>query len=236
MVSVEATYRLTHDILALDFEDIDLPLGPAAAKDKDRRTPLRLALFRYDAELVPLFNGKNLHNFVNDRGNWTWQDGTLVGVRRANDMQEDLLFRPSMPNLRDFELEFQVRTQGQTPAAILFRGGENKENVGLHANGPMLLIGGKTPGALWSRELKQPMKIPPEKVNAAKPDEFNHYVMRCVGKRVTVQINGVTMIEDDFDAPKMQRAGKLAWVLLGDHKAGTVTFRDIKIRNLPRGE
>jgi 3-keto-disaccharide hydrolase len=234
MVSAEATYRLTHDILSLDFENIDVPFGPAAPKDKDGRKPLQFALFRYHAELVPLFNGKNLHGFVNDRERWAWRDDTLVGVRRAGDNNEDLLFRPTMPNLRDFELEFQVRTQGQAPVGVLFRGGENKENVGLLANGPMLSIGGITPGGLWNRNRDQLWKVPPaEKIKAVKPDAFNHYVLRCVGKRVTVQINGVTMIDDDLDVPQMQPAGKLAWALLDNGKAGTVTFRAIRLRVLP---
>lgn len=233
MMNAEATYRLTHDILALDFADIDPPLGPATSKSKDGKKPLQLALFRYHAESVPLFNGKNLDGFVNDRQRWTWQGDTLIGTRRANDTQDDLLFRPGMPNLRDFELEFQARTQGHAPVGILFRGGENKENVGLVANGPMLSIGGMTAGGLWNSNRNQLLKVPPaEKIKAVKPDDFNHYVLRCVGKRVTVQINGVTMINDDLDVPKMQPAGKLAWALLDNGKAATVTFREIRLRAL----
>jgi hypothetical protein len=64
---------------------------------------------------------------------------------------------------------------------------------------------------------------------AVKPADFNHYSIRCVGKHVTIKINGVTMVDGEF--PKMPDKGIIAWQL---HAGGPmeVTFKDIQFREI----
>lgn len=222
---IEGTYNLTHDLLALDFPKFEVTKGKVES--------LQLALMRFHNEVKPLFNGKNLDGFANDSQAWIWQDGMLIGEQRANDFDQHWLWRPSFGDLKDFELEFDARATGAAQAHILFRGGENPERTGLKINGPMLKIGGATPGGLWSKHRNKMIKAPPaDKIKEVKHGDFNHYLVRCVGQRVSIQINGVTMVDDQLDATFIEPVGNLGWVLLGEGKAGTVTFRNIQIRDL----
>ena len=62
-----------------------------------------------------------------------------------------------------------------------------------------------------------------------KKDDFNNYYIRCVGKHVTIKINGETTVDDDF--AKMPEEGIIAFQL---HAGGPmeVTFSHIEFKEL----
>jgi hypothetical protein len=69
-----------------------------------------------------------------------------------------------------------------------------------------------------------------DKVNEVlKKDGFNDYSVKCVGKHVTININGVTSVDDDFE--KMPEEGIIAWQLHGGGPM-EVIFKEIKFKDL----
>ena len=67
-------------------------------------------------------------------------------------------------------------------------------------------------------------------VNATlKPNDFNRYSVKCVGKHVTIKVNGVTTVDQAFE--KMLADGIIAFQL---HAGGSmeVTFRNITFKDL----
>ncbi len=58
-----------------------------------------------------------------------------------------------------------------------------------------------------------------------KKDDFNDYYIKCVGKHVTIKLNNVTTVDDDFE--KLPGEGIIAWQLHGG-KPMEVTFKEIK--------
>jgi hypothetical protein len=76
------------------------------------------------------------------------------------------------------------------------------------------------------------MKAAPAEIvkTSLKPTEFNEYSIKCVGKHVTIKLNGETTVDDDF--PKLPDEGIIAWQMHAGYKNMEVTFKDIKFRAL----
>ena len=62
-----------------------------------------------------------------------------------------------------------------------------------------------------------------------KVDDFNDYYIKCVGKHVTIKLNGKTTVDEDF--AKMPDEGIIAWQL---HAGGAmdVVFRKIEFKEI----
>ena len=73
---------------------------------------------------------------------------------------------------------------------------------------------------------------PADKVKqAVKPNDFNDYSIKCVGKHVTIRINGETMVDEDF--PKLPDDGIIAWQLHQTPPPGMeATFRKIDFKEI----
>ena len=63
-----------------------------------------------------------------------------------------------------------------------------------------------------------------------KPGEFNQVFVRCVGKRVTIKINGLTTVDKQF--PEIAARGVIGWQV---HRGnvGEIVFKDIEFKELP---
>jgi 3-keto-disaccharide hydrolase len=151
---------------------------------------------------------------------WTFKDGALIGV--APQGLKFNTFLCSKQKYSDFELKFQVwliganansgvqiRSEvfdakhfavrgpqcdmGQVYWASLYgeHFGGAKNNNGLAAGGMMK----QAPADLVKRVLKE--------------GGFNDYYIKCVGKHVTIKLNGQTTVDDDF--PAMPPEGIIAW-------------------------
>jgi hypothetical protein len=189
----------------------------------------------------PLFNGKDLSNWINERNAWEWKDGTLVVDQVVNQFGRLLLYtHRAAPDLHDFELRFQAKAQGQAAVGILLRSDvsyrheEKKEVEGLVA-----YVAGWRAGELRDYNGDKALFPPPSVKEALKKDQFNDYFIRYVGKRVIMQINGITCVDHEIDVDKFKSwrsAGKLAFLLDRNGVSGRVTFRDIRTRALPPPE
>jgi len=82
-------------------------------------------------------------------------------------------------------------------------------------------------GSLYGEAFGGMMKQSPTDLvkKIVKQGDFNDYSIKCVGKHVTIKINGETMVDDDF--PKLPEDGIIALQLHAGFKGMEVTFKDI---------
>jgi hypothetical protein len=186
---------------------------------------------------VPLFNGKDLDGWEGLTKYWSVKDGALVGYTPEDTKHNTFLC--SKKKYSDFELSFKVRLKdGVGNSGVQIRSAVTDAEKFIVA-GPQCDMGADYWGSLygegkgWGYMLKQ---SPGELVKkVVKADDFNDYSIKCVGKHVTIKINGETMVDGDF--PAMPDEGIIAWQL----HAGPpmeVAFKNIQFTNLskPRTE
>jgi serine/threonine protein kinase/WD40 repeat protein len=176
----------------------------------------------------PLFNGKDLTGWEGDKTVWSWKDGMLHCRSDGNPGGAPLW---KSKDVKDFELTFQVRhKEGTGSARVNLRSRVQLVGQKVFVFGPMSQIGGDCWGKFRPEFSDGRLdKGLVEKIQSAlKKNEFNDYSIKCVGKHVTIQLNGLTTVDKDF--PEIAQEGVIAWGVDGaDVEA---TFRNIQIRDL----
>jgi 3-keto-disaccharide hydrolase len=160
---------------------------------------------------------------------WTIKGDTITGST-----PEGLKFNTflcSKQPYKDFELKFQIRLKegkGNSGVQIRSRIHDQKHFA---VTGPQCDIGEGYWGSLYGENFGGMMKEAPrdEVAKVLKKDDFNDYQIKCAGKHVTIKINGVTTVDQDFD--KMPAEGIIAFQL---HAGGPmeVTFKGIEFKEL----
>jgi hypothetical protein len=142
-------------------------------------------------------------------------------------------FLCSKKKYKDFELTFKVRLTG--------KGWEGNSGVQIRSKihdrekfavtGPQCDMGQDYWGSLYGENFGGMMKAADKDVvkKAVKRNEFNNYSIKCVGKHVTIKINGETTVDGDFE--KMPEEGIIAFQL---HAGGPmeVVFKEVKFKDL----
>jgi hypothetical protein len=177
------------------------------------------------------FNGKNLDGWEGLMEYWSVQDGALVGSTGPDGIKFNT-FLCSKRKYKDFELKFQVRLKdGRGNSGVQIRS-EIADPKRFAVRGPQCDIGaiywGSLYGELFGGMMKQAPRDVVEKV--LKKDDFNDYYIKCVGKHVTIKLNGETTVDDDF--AKLPEEGIIAWQLHGNMGAMEVTFKNIQFTDL----
>ena len=200
----------------------------ATAEPAERAAP------RGIEEPEAFFNGKDLDGWEGLREYWSVRDGAIVGKVPA----EGLGFRTylcSRRKYKDFELSVQVRiTEGKGNSGVQFRS-RIVDPAQFAVAGPQGNMGRPFWGGLYGeRDPGRWLRLPKQMVvrEIVKPADFNDYVLKCVGKRVTIKINGTTTLDDQF--PEIPDEGIIAWQLRGDYPGMEVTFRNIQFKDLSR--
>jgi hypothetical protein len=183
---------------------------------------------------LPLFNGKDLTGWRGLTDCWRVTDGMLIGTTEPGGVNHNT-FLCSKRAFKDFELKFKVQLVGTGwvgNSGVQIRSEVVDEGKCI-VKGPQCDIGAGYWGDLHGELAGGLMKQAPQEVVAkiVKEGEFNDYFIRCVGRHVTIKLNGVTTIDADFaDLPE---TGIIAWQL---HNGGpmTVTFKDIEFKDLSR--
>jgi hypothetical protein len=202
--------------------------GLLAALTVTTGVPLSLA----DSPSSDFFNGKDLDGWEGLTQYWSVRDGALVGYTPKDPGHNTFLC--SKKKYKDFELKFQIRLKdGVGNSGVQIRSkilNQEKFTVA----GPQADIGQAYWGSLYGENFGGMMKqSPPDLVKrVVKPDDFNDYFIRCVGKHVTIKINGETMVDGDFE--KMPDEGIIAWQLHQGFKSMEVTFKDIHFKDLSK--
>lgn len=163
---------------------------------------------------------------------WTVKDGTIVGNTGKDGIKFNT-FLCSKQKYTDFELSFQVQLKnGVGNSGIQVRSKiEEKEKDKFVVGGPQADIGQQYWGSLYGERFGGMMKASDAATvkKVVKPNEFNDYSVRVAGKKVTIKINGETMVDGVFE--KMPADGIIAF----QAHAGPgmeVTFKNIKFSKI----
>jgi hypothetical protein len=176
------------------------------------------------------FNGKDLEGWEGLTQYWSVKEGAIVGFTPTDPHFNTFLC--SKKKYKDFELSFKIRLKdGIGNSGVQIRS-KIVDPVKFVVAGPQADIGQAYWGSLYGERFGGMMKAasPADVKEAVKPTEFNDYSIKCVGKHVTITINGRTMVDGDFE--KMADDGIIAWQLHAGFPSMEVTFKDIKFKDL----
>jgi 3-keto-disaccharide hydrolase len=185
-----------------------------------------------DSASGEFFNGKNLDGWEGLLKYWSVKDGALVGYTPQDPGHNTFLC--SKKKYGDFELKFKVRLKGgvgNSGVQIRSRVVDMDKYI---VAGPQADVGQQFWGSLYGERFGGMMKASPSALvkKVVKQADFNDYSIKCVGKHVTIKINGETMVDGDF--PKMPDEGIIAWQLHAGFKSMEVTFKDIEFKDLSK--
>lgn len=160
---------------------------------------------------------------------WTVEGTTVTG--KSDKPIPFNTFLCSKKQYGDFEIKCKIRLAGgKGNSGIQIRSSviDPKKHV---VKGPQCDVGAGYWGSLYGEQFGGMMKeAPKDKVNTKlKSDDFNDYHVKCVGKHVTIVVNGVTAVDQDFD--KLPKTGIIAFQI---HAGGPmeVTIKDIEFKEL----
>jgi hypothetical protein len=195
--------------------------------------PLSAGAARAD-DTSDFFNGKDLTGWEGLTEYWSAKDGAIVGYTPKDPGHNTFLC--SKKKYKDFELSFKIRLKdGVGNSGVQIRS-EILDPKKFTAKGPQADIGQNYWGSLYGENFGGMMKACPKDFvkDHVKEKDFNDYYIKCVGKHVTIKINGATSVDADF--PKMPDDGIIAWQLHAGFKSMEVTFKDIKFKDLSKGK
>ncbi len=209
-------------------------LRKAAAASEDAEVRLRAAdlVETIETSLPYLFNGTDLTGWRGLPECWSVRDGALVGTTEHGAVDHNT-FLCSKRAFTDFELRFRVCVygvgwEGNSGVQVRSRVVDGNKFV---VAGPQCDIGEGYWGDLYGELSGGIMRQAPqaEVAGDVKPGEFNDYFVRCVGRHVTIKVNGLTTVDDDI--ADLAESGIIAWQLHGGGPM-TVTFNDIRFKDL----
>jgi hypothetical protein len=192
-----------------------------------------LAATAAGTEGPPFFDGKSLDGWEGLTQYWKVQDGAIVGSTAPDGIKFNT-FLCSKREYGDFELSFQVRLKGPTANSGVQIRSRLVDPKTFAVHGPQCDMGQEYWGSLFGEHFgpndqHYMMKASPkDRVRQVlKPDDFNDYAIRAAGKHVTIRLNGLTTVDDDF--PELPAKGIIAWQI---HAGGPmeVTFRRIEFK------
>jgi serine/threonine protein kinase len=179
----------------------------------------------------PFFNGKDLTGWVGLPEAWRVVNGAIVGKLPAG--RDKATFLCTQREYRDFELKFRVWLKyGIGNSGVQVRS-KLVDTTDYLVAGPQVEIDAFSSGGVYRERIGGGwMKQLPESDvrRIFKANEFNDYTIRAVGKRLTVVINGETIVDEVF--PEMDDSGIIALQLHGGLKVDEVTFKGIEMREL----
>jgi hypothetical protein len=168
-------------------------------------------------EPVKLFNDKNLDGWVAQKPNnqWVVENGVLKSPKSGSNLL-------TAEKFQDFKLHIEFRYPAGSNSGVYLRGRYELQIVDSHGQEPSSIYLGGIYGFLTPNE------------NVAKlPGEWQTYDITLVGRRVSVEANGKTVICDAIipgitgGALDSKEAEPGPILLQGDH--GPVEFRNIVI-------
>jgi acetyl esterase/lipase/prenyltransferase beta subunit len=182
------------------------------------------------AGFAPLFNGKDLAGWEGDTSLWSARDGMLVG-KTAGLKHNDFL--ATEKSYGDFILKFSFRlVGGEGNSGVQFR---SVRVPGHEMSGYQADIGQNYWGCLYdeSRRNKVLVQASAKALESANKGGWNHYVIRALGNRILLTLNGVTSVDYREEDAGIASDGKIAVQI---HAGGPmeIQFKDLYIQALAR--
>ncbi|MBM3992775.1 MAG: DUF1080 domain-containing protein [Planctomycetes bacterium] len=189
----------------------------------------------------PFFNGKDLAGFEGLLDQfWSVKESAIVGSTAPKGINYNT-FLCSKKKYKDFELQFEVRLTKSGNSGIQIRSHiHNKDKFAV--TGPQCDMGGPYWGSLYGENFGGMMKAADGKLvkKVLKEGEFNDYYIKCIGKHVTIKLNGETTVDQEFDKKwasegknrkELPDEGIIAFQIHGG-PAMEVVFRNIRFKEL----
>jgi hypothetical protein len=178
-----------------------------------------------------LFDGKSLDGWEGNLEYWKTRDGTIVGDSPGIKHNEFLCTKESFG---DFELRVTFRIIGEESknSGIQFRSKRVPNNT--EVSGYQADIGQGYWGCLYdeSRRNKVLVQAPADELaKVVKKDDWNTYVIRCDGPRITLTLNGLKTVDYTESDDSIARSGIIGLQIHGG-KALQAQFKDIRIKPL----
>ncbi len=179
---------------------------------------------------APFFNGKDLTGWEGliDQY-WSVKNGSIVGSTLPG-VAPFNTFLCSKNKYKDFELQFQVKLNKAGNSGVQIRSSIHDRGK-FAVTGPQADMGDQFWGSLYGENFGGNLKAADVDLvkKILKEEDFNDYFIRCVGKHVTIKLNGAVTVDDDF--AQLPDDGIIAWQIHGS-KPLEVTFRNIRFKDL----
>jgi hypothetical protein len=162
---------------------------------------------------------------------WKIEGTTVVGFTPKDGLKFNT-FLCSKKKYKDFELKCQVRLlDGKGNSGIQVRS-EIANPKTFAVKGPQCDIADGYWGSLYGELFGGMMKAADKKEvdKVLKPKDFNDYHIKCVGKHLTITLNGLATVDQEFE--KMPAEGIIAWQIHGGLGYMEVTFKNIEFKEL----
>jgi hypothetical protein len=188
------------------------------------------------AERVPLFDGKSFTGWEGNLQIFRIEDGAIVGGTLAEKIPHNE-FLCTTKEYGDFELSVKFKVVGTgVNAGIQFRTKRipnHHEVSGYQAD--IGQSGGKSYwGALYDESRRKKILVAPAPevaAQAAKPDEWNQYVIRAQGPRIQLWLNGVQTVDYTEADEGIDRRGIIALQIHGGPPS-EAWYKDVVLESL----
>jgi Domain of Unknown Function (DUF1080) len=206
------------------------PSRPAATESASETPPAKS-----DDPSTSFFDGKDLMAWDGEPGVWHVENGTITASFPAGRMQSAWLC--SRRKYKDFDLMFRATlADAVNDCGVQFRSHASNADKRQIA-GPACAIYGKDAspehrtGSLVIEPGGKVEKAPPAKrvETFVEPGE-NHFRIRCQGKHILIEVNGIKMVNGEF--PSLPDEGIIAWKIDAGRPPHKVTFKSIKFTDL----
>jgi len=178
----------------------------------------------------PLFNGKNLDQFIVDTpGVWRVENGTIIGKHDGMKYNDFLRTKKHYSNFV-LRVKFQL-ADGEGNSGVQFRSKpvpDSHEVSGYQAD-----VGQQYWGTLYdeSRRKKTLAGPKPEQLATLDKKGWNEYVITARGNHITIDLNGIRTVDYTETEPGIEQDGFIA-LQVHSGSAIEVRFKDMDIKEL----
>lgn len=220
---------------------VENPLAPAssavAAASTTAQAPPPTGTSIAEEASAPFFNGKDFSGWQGSTQIWNVENGAIAGSLPAGQMQSSFLW--SRQKYKDFDLMFMsTLAEGIGDCGVQFRSRAGDVDKRQFA-GPFCAIYGKgapsqhRTGSLAVEPGGKIQKSPAlQRVERFVDPAENHFHIRCEGKHVLIEVNGIPMVYGDF--PSLPEDGVIAWKIDANRPPRKVTFKILQFTDLSR--
>lgn len=183
------------------------------------------------AQFKALFNGNDLSGWQGNKDLWTVRDDMIVGKSAGI---RDNEFLVTDREFGDFELRLDFRLRaGQGNSGVQFRSkrvADSKAVTGYQAD-----IGQQYWGCLYDEHRRNKIlaQAPDELNTVLKKDDWNSYVIRAVGNRIVMKVNGLTTVDYREHDADIATRGIIA-LQIHSGPAMNIAFKNIRIREMDK--
>jgi len=190
-----------------------------------------------EARTVSLFDGRTFDGWQGNLDHFRIQDGAIVGgsLEQALPRNE---FLCTEKVYRDFELSVKVKLVGDPDTAnagIQIRSRRipnHNDMIGYQAD-----MGQHYWACLYDEGRRHRILAGPDPQRlrqVLKPDDWNEYVIRCIGRRVQLWMNGYQTVDYTEPDESLEQAGVIG-LQIHSGPPTEVWYKDIKITVIPEG-